>query len=318
MLESLKMMKTRKIEDITKRRTTLPERRARAILRSIPEYNDRYEVRQLIAEGRGNKRHVPKRGFLPPLLPQLGNNVFSLYDRKEKRFVCAKMHLERGNKKEIIQFRKEYSRRKSLGETPYLIPIYDFVVLDGDSGNPSLFMELGADDLDRIMDELMEDGSELSLGEILRIGTSICYGVESVHETKANRSGLANLDLKPGHVIFMEDGSIKLCDCLESAMIAGMHLPELMCTPYYAAPETICSGYIMHPTADVYSFGIVLSEMATLKQLFDDERDSPWTMDQLGRVKNKDLARVIEGCVQPEAADRYQTMAEVRHDLEGI
>jgi serine/threonine protein kinase len=79
-------------------------------------------------------------------------------------------------------------------------------------------------------------------------------------------------DLKPGNMLFDEQGSVYLSDfAITTAMRAGSSLTTdsmLMDTPAYVSPEQWRGGALSAAT-DQYSFGILVYQMITGKPPFD-------------------------------------------------
>ncbi len=92
------------------------------------------------------------------------------------------------------------------------------------------------------------------------IGIDIAGALSAAHE-----AGVIHRDLKPENVLIRSDGSVKVVD-FGIAHIEGSDASRLtrtgfaLGTPAYMAPEQLLGGAI-DPRADVYAWGVVLSEM---------------------------------------------------------
>lgn len=98
-------------------------------------------------------------------------------------------------------------------------------------------------------------------------------------------------------------------------------------TPEYMSPEQV-EGKEVDQRSDIYSLGVILYEMVTGRVPF--EGDTPFTIG----VKHKSepprppkewneqipdgLSRVILKCLEKDKENRYQSVGEVRSDLESI
>lgn len=98
----------------------------------------------------------------------------------------------------------------------------------------------------------------MGLTEIRELGCSLLRAMEELHTC-----GLVHRDLKPDN-IFVNNKTVRLIDLGLAAEI-GDH--QTGGTPDYAAPEQT-RGAAASPAADVYSFGVLLYEMATLRLPF--------------------------------------------------
>jgi class 3 adenylate cyclase/tetratricopeptide (TPR) repeat protein len=92
----------------------------------------------------------------------------------------------------------------------------------------------------------------LPLGECIEIGSSLATTLKQLH-----RHGLIHRDIKPSNIIFIH-GQPKLADI--GLVTTIRETSTGVCTHGYAPPEG--AG---HPTADLYSLGIVLYELSTGK-----------------------------------------------------
>src|SRR5688572_3295161 len=106
--------------------------------------------------------------------------------------------------------------------------------------------------------ERVEEGG-LSVGHILDIVTDIAQGLDFAHE-----KGFVHRDVKPGNVLFRNDGRVVLADFgiakamdgSNSSTVAGASIG----TPDYMSPEQ-ARGEPVDGRSDLYSLGTVLYEM---------------------------------------------------------
>jgi len=159
----------------------------------------------------------------------------------------------------------------------------------------------------------------------------------------AHQRGIIHRDVKPGNIMVRPDGQVKVLDFglakrEDTTAVSGENTFEntpqphtregqLLGTIAYMSPEQIYGHAIDH-RADVFSLGIVLFEMATGLRPFEAEswgqlisshmRRKPPSVTAFNRSLPAALERVIQGCLRKEPKKRYQTVAEVRHELDRL
>ncbi|MFF2650784.1 serine/threonine-protein kinase [Streptomyces sp. NPDC058045] len=158
--------------------------------------------------------------------------------------------------KELAERELELHRRL---RRPRLNTLYEALTVD-DPGRPDLdgatvlVLERATGSLDRLLDEHapgpLPDGPAIL--------AQICEGLAQLHD-----AGWVHGDLKPGNVLLMPDGSVRLGDFNLAAELEGTHAyTPAFSTPDYTPPEVLWSeigerGQQLRPTADVWAFGVL-------------------------------------------------------------
>ena len=130
------------------------------------------------------------------------------------------------------------------------------------------------------------------------IAADIAGALSAAHE-----AGVIHRDLKPENVLIKSDGSVKVVD-FGIAHVEGPDVSRLtrtgfaLGTPAYMAPEQLLGGTI-DPRADVYAWGVVLSEMLQGHHPLDRATTATPTK-QLARA----WTTIINRCLQPDPAAR--------------
>ena len=168
----------------------------------------------------------------------------------------------------------------------------------------------------------------------------------------AHKAGIVHRDLKPENVMVRTDGHIKVVDfglarllptrprilaTGESTMPLPAALPQVPGTGIeqthiwgtlpYMSPEQLTGKRLDHRT-DIYSFGVVIYEMATGQQPHQGRTTAeivesiltkePRPATDLSRVVPDKLQEIIAKTLEKDPADRYQHMEDVAVDLRKV
>ncbi len=186
--------------------------------------------------------------------------------------------------------------------------------------NPYLVLEW----LDgRILASILE-GGPMPLDEVVRVGAGIADALQSLH-----LQDTIHFDLKPDNVVLRPDGQICLIDF---GLAHHARYPDLLAeerrftagsTPY-VSPEQVRHTR-SDPRSDLFALGVVLYEMATgelpfgVPQSMAGLRDRLWLDPVPPCVRRTGIPswfqEIILRCLEPEAANRYQSAAHVAFDL---
>jgi len=163
----------------------------------------------------------------------------------------------------------------------------------------------------------------LSPSEAHVIAEQICDGLEAAH-----RQGVVHRDLKSQNIIINDSGDIKIIDfgLARTAQLEGMTATGLiMGTPEYMAPEQV-AGKKVDERADIYSLGIILYELFTGRVPFTGDspiavgfrqmKEQPEAPRQINPNISPEIEKVILKALQKDALLRYQSVQELRADLE--
>ena len=217
------------------------------------------------------------------------------------------------------RFRKE-ARSLSKLNHPNVATVHDF---DSHDGIDYLVMEYvpGKTLRDRISD------GPLPQAEIIRLATQLAKGLTAAHER-----GLVHRDLKPENLRLTLEGRLKILDFGLAELIRPF--PDLRTTDSnmsvvagtvpYMAPEQVLGG-VVDQRADLFSFGVVLYEMATGQHPFAELEPShvaaaivhrtPVPPTTLNTKVCAELQRIIFKCLEKEPEKRYQSAKDLAIDL---
>ncbi len=180
---------------------------------------------------------------------------------------------------------------------------------------------------------LRERGGPFDQKSVISWGIQLCDVLGYLHELG---EGIVYRDVKPSNVILREDGTIRLIDfgiAADKSRGAAQSARRIG-TPGYAAPEQLCprtgndgpSSDIadIDGRADVFALGATMYTLVcghTPHMLPDDTGATKISFD-MRPIREWDprlsegLERIILRATRPDRAMRYQTMREMRYDLE--
>lgn len=248
------------------------------------------------------------------IVAQLGRGgmatVFKAYHAALDRFVALKaLHpafMEDPNF--LARFQRE-ARVVARLEHPHIVPIYDF---SEHEGRPYLVMKF-------IAGETLKarlQGAALSGVEMIRVVEAVGAALSYAHQ-----QGILHRDIKPSNVLLTDDGKIYLADFglarIAQAGESTLSSDMMLGTPQYISPEQAMGLGDLDERTDIYSFGVMLYELAVGKVPFS--ADTPFSIIHdhiykplpLPRVVNpavsEDVERVLLKALAKERADRYES-----------
>jgi serine/threonine protein kinase/formylglycine-generating enzyme required for sulfatase activity len=158
---------------------------------------------------------------------------------------------------------------------------------------------------------------------VARVGMQVADALEY-----AGRQGVLHRDVKPSNLLLDETGNVWVTDFgLAKAADSGDDLTrtgDVVGTLRYMAPERFSGRGDLR--SDVYSLGLTLYEMLTLRPAFDEgDRNrlvkevmhgEPVRPRRLNPAVPRDLETVVLKAIARDPAHRYQTPAEMAADLQ--
>ena len=243
--------------------------------------------------------------------------------------------------KTLQRFEREAQTASSLNH-PNICTVYEFGEHDG---QPFLVMELLQGETLRDRLAAVQGSTGLPLEELLDIALQVSSGLQAAHDR-----GVIHRDIKPANIYLTNTGVAKILD-FGLAKLLEQSEPEAAAedpawlppkgpvdpmlsrtglatgTAGYMSPEQ-ARGEKLDARTDLFSFGLVLYEMATGRRAFssgnaETVRDSilhqPHTsVRALNSRVPPELEAVIDSALEKDRARRCQSAAEMRSGLQQL
>jgi len=270
--------------------------------------------------------------------------VYRAEDLKLGRAVALKfLPEELGSDPQALERFSHEARAASLLDHANICPIFEF---GEHEGRPFLVMQLLEGQT--LRDHLAASDVSLPLAEMLDIGIQISDGLQASHER-----GVIHRDIKPANIFITDKGVCKILDFGVAKLLEIGDEGELAVQPAtpaapsptpavgsvltrtdialgtagYMSPEQV-RGERLDAGTDLFSFGLVLYEMATGRRAFSGEtaqivRDAivhqpRIPVHDLNSKIPPELEAIINKALEKDRQARYQTAAEMAADLKGL
>jgi serine/threonine protein kinase len=252
------------------------------------------------------------------------------------------------------RFERE-ARSASALEHPNICPIYEF---GEHEGQPFLVMQLlEGQTLRELLTAAGPGKPPLETGKLLDLAIQILDGLDAAHQ-----KGIIHRDIKPANIFITRESQAKILD-FGLAKLAGLssveaddleHAPRghggaeripsgavplstpdqflsltgvAMGTAGYMSPEQV-RGEKLDARTDLFSFGLVLYEMATGKRAFAGDTgpelqegilsQMPSPAREMNPKLPAKLETIIGRALEKDRLARYQSAAEMRADLQAL
>jgi serine/threonine protein kinase len=275
--------------------------------------NNRYEILSVI--GRGGMSIVYKAKN-----PEMGRDV-AIKMLKAEFMTDNEM---------VARFSRETAAARRLAHRN-LVTVHDTGI--DEHGNPYLIM----DHLEGMpLSDTIEKEGRLPVKRCLKIFVQICNGLAHMHT-----HNIIHRDIKPGNIMLLQTattedyvkifdfGFVKILPYGNARYQKLTQSGDVLGTPLYMSPEQSL-GRELDTRSDIYSFGCVMYECLTGQAPLVGINVAATMQKQIKEIpKSLDVARpdlyipeqlteIIFKTLEKEPNDRYQSIVDVKRDLEAI
>ena len=228
----------------------------------------------------------------------------------------------------FMRFQREAEAASGLNH-PNIVIIHD---ISCEAGYEFIVMEYVAG---KTLDQLIPRNG-MRLNEMLKVSVQITDALATAHA-----AGIIHRDLKPSNIMVDNHGLAKILD-FGLAKLVYRDIGEgeatvstltqtgegkIVGTPAYVSPEQ-AEGKPIDARSDTFSLGVMLYQMATgvrpfrgasaLSVISSILNDLPVAPISVNPTLPPDLDRIIRRCLAKDPARRYQTVVDLRNDLEEL
>ncbi len=280
-------------------------------------------------DGESGRKSCPHCGYVVPsqiahfkLVDVIGSGgmgtVYRGMDTSLERAVAVKVMREdfAKNPQFVENFLREARAAAALNH-PNVAQTYSF---GEQNGRYYLVMELLPNGS---LDDRIEREHRVPELEVIDIGIQVANGLRAAHERR-----LIHRDIKPGNILFAQDGSSKVVDFglarFETKAATSVKEEGIWGTPYYIAPEKVSDnkedfrsdiyslgGTLFHAIAGRAPFEAGTSTEVVLKHL----RSPAVSLRAFAPDCTRQTAEVIGRMIKRDPAERHQSYDELLNDL---
>ncbi len=161
--------------------------------------------------------------------------------------------------------------------------------------------------------------------DIVDMSLQILNGIKKAHDNK-----IVHRDIKPQNILIDDEGRLKVSDFGIARVVNSntmQNLRDAIGSVHYASPEQ-SRGSLVDERSDIYSFGIVLYELATGRLPYDGDSAISIAIKHtksdlvdpchLNLNLNPSIELIIKKCIQREPSQRFESIDEIINLFEEI
>ncbi len=174
----------------------------------------------------------------------------------------------------------------------------------------------------------------LPIDQVIRVAAQIADALDAAH-----RHGIVHRDLKPSNVMVTEGGAKVLdfglarelsVDASAGSAVSQSTVTQagtIVGTVQYMAPEQL-EGKAVDARSDIFAFGAIVYEMTTGRRAFEGTSQSgliaailtttPTSLASFAPMTPPALNHVVRHCLAKSPAERWQSAADLRRELDWV
>ncbi|MEE9167497.1 MAG: protein kinase [Candidatus Neomarinimicrobiota bacterium] len=257
------------------------------------------------------------------ILEELGRGgmgvVYKAEDTKLKRAVALKFlpHHLLASEDDRVRFLHEAQAASALGH-PNIMTIHEIDEVDEET-----FIVMEYVEGETLKDKL--EKGPFKTKEVLKIAISVADGLNAAHNQE-----IVHRDIKSENIMISKDGLVKIMDFGLARRKGETRVTKegsTLGTLAYMSPEQAEGSEVDH-RSDLFSFGVVMYEMATGQLPFKGEHDAailyaivneaPLPVSTLNPNIPNELDRIIHKALEKDPEDRYQHADDLAADLKKL
>ena len=160
---------------------------------------------------------------------------------------------------------------------------------------------------------MREAGHPMAEKDVIEWGIQLCDVLEYLH---TRTPPVIYRDMKPSNIMLRDDGTVKLIDfgIAREYKEDRSSDTQILGTKGYAAPEQFSRTMQSDARTDIYSLGVTLWSLVT--GYSPSEVPTLYPIRQINPGLSEGLEHIIMRATRQDPAERYQSCAEMRYDLE--
>jgi hypothetical protein len=242
-------------------------------------------------------------------------DVFEAVDTRLGRPVAVKiLRPEMAARPDVRRRFEDEARAAASLSHPNVVAVFD---TGDDGGTPWIVMERLSGET--LAHRMAAAGGPLDTDWTLRMAGDVLLALRAAHG-----AGIVHRDVKPGNILFSDEGCAKVADFgiaksvegVGDATTAGL----LIGTPRYLSPERI-DGRPTTASSDLYAMGVILYEALSGRPAFEGDtpvatafavqHTTPPPLAELRPELPAALAALVERAMQRDPAERFATAADM-------